>query len=351
MRLVHASDIHLDSPLRGLPRRFAPELGPFQAATRRALTRLVELCQSQRARLLLLAGDIFDGSNRNHATGLFFVEQMLRLESAGTEVVLVRGNHDASSPIVRCWMLPASVHELGLGGPETRIFDELGLAIHGYSYPEAKVTEDPLPGLPEPLSGLRNFGLLHTSVDGRQGHDGYAPTCLSRLRRKRYDYFALGHGHTPEILSEEPLIVFSGNLQGRTPRESGARGAMLIEFDNDRVSLAEHRSLEVVRFVTLDLEVSEATSFSTLLDHVAKGSAELQRRVTDAVVVRLHLHGEVAVAQLLSQSALLRVGAMAEAMHHHRLRPLWIESMWASCSGPEGPCFRLDPGTDTVDVH
>src|SRR5438045_2338199 len=60
-----------------------------------------------------------------------------------------------------------------------------------------------------------NIGLLHTSIDGRVGHDTYAPCSVDQLRGHGYQYWALGHVHRREVLSEAPWIVFSGNLQGR----------------------------------------------------------------------------------------------------------------------------------------
>ena len=66
---------------------------------------------------------------------------------------------------------------------------------------------------PKPIDGAFNVGLLHTSVTGRPGHDDYAPCTVETLVGRGYDYFALGHVHRREVLSERPFIVFPGNLQ------------------------------------------------------------------------------------------------------------------------------------------
>ena len=73
---------------------------------------------------------------------------------------------------------------------------------------------------------------IHTSVDGREGHDPYAPTRLDVLRSKGHDYWALGHVHEREVLCRNPWVVFPGNLQGRHARETGAKGATLVEVDD-----------------------------------------------------------------------------------------------------------------------
>src|SRR5262245_64282687 len=99
MNIVHAADLHLDSPLRGLDRYEGAPVERIRAATRRALENLVELCLEEEAALLLLAGDLYDGTWKDYATGLFFTAQMARLREVGTRVIFVRGNHDAASQI------------------------------------------------------------------------------------------------------------------------------------------------------------------------------------------------------------------------------------------------------------
>src|SRR5215470_1231925 len=101
MKIVHAADLHLDSPLRGLERYEGAPVERIRGATRRALENLVALCIEEQAALLLIAGDLYDGTWKDYATGLFFTAQLARLRAVGTQVVLVRGNHDAASNITR----------------------------------------------------------------------------------------------------------------------------------------------------------------------------------------------------------------------------------------------------------
>src|SRR5688572_17676287 len=99
MKFVHAADLHIDSPLRGLERYEGAPVDVVRGATRRALENLVDLCVSEGAAFLLLAGDMFDGDWRDYGTGLYFVSQMVRLRQAQIPVYLVRGNHDAASQV------------------------------------------------------------------------------------------------------------------------------------------------------------------------------------------------------------------------------------------------------------
>jgi DNA repair protein SbcD/Mre11 len=289
---VHAADIHLDTPLLGLARYEGAPVERIREATRRAFTALVDLCISSDARLLLLAGDLYDGSWKDYSTGLFFAAEMSRLRDCGVQVAWIRGNHDAASQITKRLKLPDNVRELGCKKAESVVYDELGLAVHGQGFATREVKDNIALAYPEPLAGLVNFGLLHTSVSGREGHEPYAPCRLEELVHKGYDYWALGHVHAQEVLSREPWVVFSGNLQGRHARETGAKGAMLVELDSGRVASVAPAVLDLVRWAVCRVDASDCGSPDDVLDAVRRA---LERAVEASdgrlLAARIVIHG------------------------------------------------------------
>jgi predicted phosphodiesterase len=266
LKIVHAADLHIDSPLRGLDRYEGAPVTRLRGATRRALENLVALCIDERADVLLLAGDIFDGSWKDYSTGLFFAAQMTKLREANVPVVLVRGNHDAASSVVKALRLPENVRELSWKKPET--FELEGIAIHGQSFGQRVTTEDLAAGYPRRVPGAFNIGLLHTSIDGREGHEPYAPTSLETMRSKGYDYWALGHVHAREIVSTDPYIVYPGNLQGRHARETGPKGASVVTAVGNVVEAVEHRPLDVVRWALVSVDAAPAADPLEVVDLV-----------------------------------------------------------------------------------
>ncbi|MEO6602165.1 MAG: DNA repair exonuclease [Polyangiaceae bacterium] len=268
MKFVHAADLHLDSPLAGLSKYEGAPVDQIRGATRRALENLVRLCIAEQAQLLVIAGDLYDGDWRDYSTGLFFNKQMAVLRAAGVRVVWIRGNHDAASKLTAHLNLPDNVRELSHKKPDSFVIEELGVAVHGQGFDTRDVTSDLSSRYPEPKRGLFNIGLLHTALEGRAGHAPYAPCRLSALVDRGYDYFALGHVHTREVLSEKPWIVFPGNLQGRHARETGAKGATLVTVESEQVRAVEHRALDEVRWHVAETDVSAERSLDGVLERV-----------------------------------------------------------------------------------
>lgn len=266
MKIVHAADLHLDSALLGLERYEGAPLHRIRGATRVAFQNLVALALDEEASLVLLAGDLFDDDWKDYSTALFFRSQLLTLDRANVDVVWIRGNHDATSQLQKHLDLPKRVRELPVKRAGSVVLDDLGVAVHGQGFATRSVTDNLASAYPAPLSGLLNIGLLHTSVTGREGHAPYAPCSLSELVDKGYDYWALGHVHQREVLSAEPWVVFPGNLQGRHARETGDKGATLIEVSDGRILGAEPRALDVVRFSTCRVDAQGCDSPEEVLD-------------------------------------------------------------------------------------
>lgn len=277
MLLLHAADIHLDSPLVGLEAYDGCPREALRGATRRALGRLVDVALEEKVEMVLLAGDLYDGAWRDYSTGLHFVAEMRRLREAGVPVVMVRGNHDAESQITKHIKLPDNVVDLARREPETRIFESLGIAVHGQGFAQRDVREDLARDYPSAIAGAVNVGLLHTALGGREGHETYAPTSLAVLADKGYDYWALGHVHRREVVSRSPYVVYPGNLQGRHVRETGPKGLMLVTIEAGRVNAVEPRDVDVVRWADCVVEAGEDDSREDVLEKVEASLEEALR--------------------------------------------------------------------------
>lgn len=291
-KFVHAADIHLDSPLRGLARYEGAPVERIRTATRQAFNNLVDVTLAEEADFLLIAGDLYDGDWKDYNTGLFFAAQMSKLREAGVKVFVVAGNHDAASQISRQLCMPDNVVRFSARKPQTVVLEDLGVAVHGQGFPKGAVTEDLSLAYPQAVPGFFNIGMLHTSLNGREGHEPYAPCTIEGLLTRGYDYWALGHVHRREVLCQDPFIVFPGNIQGRHIRETGAKGCTVVGVEDGRVSAVEHRDLDVLRWVVHDLDVTGASSPEEVVEMLGSAVKEqLDQSDGRPLAVRLHIVG------------------------------------------------------------
>lgn len=327
---LHAADIHLDSPLRGLERYENAPAELIRGATRKSLVRLVDLALERKVDFVLISGDLYDGTWPDYNTGLFLTGQLGRLRDARIPVFMIAGNHDAANKMTRTLSLPENVHLLSADRPETRRLDDLGVAVHGQSFAKAAVLENLAAAYPPPVPGLINVGLLHTCLGGVDGHERYAPCSIDDLRAKGYDYWALGHIHNRHTPCADPLVVFPGNTQGRHIRETGEKGCLIVGLEANGRSESSFHRLDSVRWERLRVDVSEAATDSDFLDRAARPLDDLLALETDPqrlLAVRIEIHGRSALHDRLhaaSERYLNEVRGLALDRGQGRL---WVEKV------------------------
>jgi len=330
-RFIHAADIHLDSPLRGLEKYEGAPVSEIRGATRRALENLVALAIDRKVDFVLIAGDLYDGDWKDHNTGLFFVAQMRQLRDAGIPVVMISGNHDAANKMTLSLRLPDNVELLAHDRPATARLsrlEELGVAIHGQSFRNAAEFDNLVPAYPSKKTGLLNIGLLHTSLDGAEGHERYAPCTLDHLRQREYDYWALGHVHNREVRHSAPPIVFPGNTQGRHIREAGPKGCYVVTVDAQHRCELEFVPLDVFRWATCVLNATDAQRPDDVCDRFQSELGPLvQPHGELPLAVRVEIVGNTSAHQMLLADPIRwsnELRSIAEASTNGRV---WVEQI------------------------
>ena len=327
-KFIHAADIHLDSPLRGLERYEGAPVEQIRLATREALVKLVDLAIARSVAFVVIAGDLFDGEWKDYNTGLFFAQQMSRLRTKAIPVYIVKGNHDASNKVTKSLPMPANVFIFDDSEPQTYLLDGGDVALHGQSFSTQAVMDNLSVGYPAPVAGRFNIGVLHTCADGKEGHAPYAPCKISELAAKGYDYWALGHVHKREVLSDNPLIIFPGNLQGRHINETGAKGCTLVSVDDNHKATAEAIDLCVLRWENCTVDVADALGEDEVLKEVSSSLGRLLAAVPDVpLAVRVDLIGACpadGVIRAQSEHFVNKVRAIAGDVSSGRI---WVEKV------------------------
>lgn len=303
-KFIHAADVHIDSPLKGLEAYEGAPVERIRSATREAFENLITLAIEESVAFVLIAGDLFDGKWPDMSTGLWTVRQFRRLKREGIDVYLIRGNHDAANEVGQRIRWPENVHELSCSAPETVTRQEQSVAIHGQGFANREVAEDLAATYPEALGGHFNIGMLHTSLTGDPQHDPYAPTSEDTLKLKGYDYWALGHIHLRKTVQEEPFIGYSGNVQGRHIHERGPKGCLLVSVADNHVGAVEFRATDVLRWELVEIELTATDTLHELYDTVQAEFRQLSQNADGRFsAVRIVVSGATAAhSKLITKS-------------------------------------------------
>ncbi len=359
-KILHAADIHLDSPLQKLDSYEHAPVERIRGASRRALENMVRLAIDESVDLVVIAGDLYDGDWNDQNTGLFFVGEASKLVSAGIPLVVIRGNHDAQNLMTSSLPLPGNPDgsEIMMRSDQVdlRVFESIGVAVHGRSFQQRRELDNMALAYPKPLGGLFNVGLLHTSLTGAEGHDPYAPCTPKQLADKHYDYWALGHIHQrgEHGLDDAAPVVFSGNIQGRHIRESGQRGCVLVEIDSSGSCQRVFHPLDVVRWQMCTIDVSRMSYTDDVVEEfqswVVQQAASAQHRL---LVVRVELVGASALHTDLHRQHNNLQAALRATCVAHGGDQAWLESLRVKTSALANPMLdqlQLDGPMESLNA-
>ncbi|MEM9366969.1 MAG: DNA repair exonuclease [Planctomycetota bacterium] len=358
-KFLHAADIHLDSPLQKLTQYEAAPVEEIRGASRHALAAMVDLAIEEQVDLVVIAGDLYDGDWPHQGTGLCFVKQAARLIEHGIPVFVIRGNHDAENLMTSSLPLPKNPDGsdilLRSDTVDQRRLDDLGFMVHGQSFRTRSETSNLAENYPTPTPGMCNIGLLHTSLTGAEGHEPYAPCTASLLHEKEYDYWALGHVHTrfDHRIDDSCPIVFPGNVQGRHIRETGPKGCLIVEVDEQNVCTPRFHVLDRVRWELLPIAVDTIQHPDDVIDRFRDALPQTLASAGERLlVVRVDLVGTTSCFDALHQKrddlrAALQATAIAVAgdrvwLENVTLRTLRTGGRDSLAEDLDGPLSSLD---------
>ena len=247
-KFIHAADFHLDSAFGALT--------PQQAAARRResrelVFRLANYVNAHGISLVLLAGDLLDGSSVFRETGEQLSDALGRMEA---QVCIAPGNHDwwGHGSVWETMNWPDNVHIFQENVMTALELPELETVVHGAAFTGPEQAESLLAGFTAPADGKIHLGVLHG--DPGDTEDRYDPLTRQEIAASGLAYLALGHVHQrmePETAGKT-LWAWPGCLEGRGFDELGEKG-----FYQGTVSDGGQVSLAFVPFARHRYEILE----------------------------------------------------------------------------------------------
>ncbi|MFD1849994.1 metallophosphoesterase family protein [Oceanobacillus bengalensis] len=257
---IHAADLHLDSPFRGLANMPEELFQKVRESTFDALRRLVQIAIDKKVDFILIVGDLFDNERQSLKAQIYLRRAFEELNRHHIDVYLSYGNHDFIQGNPHPVTYSDNVHVFPDEKVRTFTFEKDGqdLAnIYGFSYEkraviEKKATEFNIVNPEVPF----HIATLHGSIGSNTEHDVYAPFQITDLVEKDFDYWALGHIHKREILKKNPPVVYPGNTQGRNRKETDEKGCYHVILSETATEL-NFISLQSIMYSRLHVDVSK----------------------------------------------------------------------------------------------
>ncbi|AGY81297.1 MULTISPECIES: metallophosphoesterase family protein [Carnobacterium] len=277
VKFIHAADLHLDSPFIGL--KSLPEFiwNAIYLSTFSALTKIVDSAITNQVDFICLVGDIYDTDERSVKAQAYLRNEMERLNSMNIPVYLLHGNHDYIENTGLHLDMPQNVFLFNETVETKWLTTKEGeqIAITGFSYDKRWVLERKIVDYPEKNPrATYQLGLLHGFSEGIDSEHGkYAPFSLVELKSKKYDYWALGHIHKRQQLATNPPIVYPGNTQGRSSKESGEKGFELVKMSESGI-VSEFCPSATIQWKTIELSVKDKKNLDEVYKAVKESVAE-----------------------------------------------------------------------------
>jgi len=289
-KIIHTADVHLDAPFSLLDVQKAQMR---KNELRETFASIVLLAKTEKADIVLIAGDLFD-------SGFVTKETMSLLVSLFSSVpecrfVIAPGNHDyiwGRSPY-RKEGFPKNVYIFDKEQLSCFSFPEIGVDVYGYAFTSEGYAGNPLAEKIMFDRSKINILLAHADVGGRSK---YCPLSVSDISKSGFDYIALGHIHQGGKINTagSTYYAYSGCPEGRSFDECGTKGVIVAEFSKNAGrlnALFTNKRMGKRRFEKMNVDITGVASQEALVVRV-KEAIEKEGYGLD-VLLRIRLVGRI----------------------------------------------------------
>ena len=300
-KIIHTADIHLDAPFSLLDVQKAQVR---KDELRETFASIVRLAESEKADIVIIAGDLFDSGFVTKETSELLVSLFSSVPQC--RFVIAPGNHDyiwARSPY-RKENFPKNVYIFDKEQISCFSFPEIGVDVYGYAFTSDGHTENPLEKKIQLQKSRVNILAAHADVGGRSKYCSFP---VSDIVKCGFDYIALGHIHLGGKIQTagNTYYAYSGCPEGRSFDECGTKGVIIAELSkNSTQLLANFRNYRTCkrRYEKLNVDISGVSTQEALVDCVKK-AIEKEGLGAD-VLLRVRLTGRISPETVLHPNKL-----------------------------------------------
>jgi len=261
-RFIHCGDLHLGAPFQyamGMSRHVDRAVAE---ATYEAFNNIIEIAVRERVNAVVISGDVYNSEDHNLEAQVRFVRAMYRLWEAHIPVYMVQGNHDPAESWRAGLSMPDNVHVFSdtqvqrfpLMVNNIEVGGVYGISC-GHGNEQSNFAAQYKAFERDEFSLAVMHGTVGSSV-GSEHHDVTGPCNLTDIMQGAMDYWALGHIHKSQVISEDPMVVYAGNPQGLHRKESGAKGCYMVNVSHNGHCELEFIETSAIRFEDIKIDIA-----------------------------------------------------------------------------------------------
>lgn len=240
MKILHFADLHIDAS-------FSKELSllsnKFNSERFFMLDRLLNYIEYNEIDIIIIAGDLFDKENVDKILMYKLETYLKKILEKGIILVYSSGNHDFNvnlSNFNRIKNFENFIYFFNgdFGEKEIVVNNDI-VVFHSISYnqrnPEKNVYEN---FTRKQLDDTKiHIGILHGEVDNI--YSKYYHINKFEIESLNYDYFAMGHLHTPTKINER--CYYPGGFLPRFYEDNSCFGGLLVNLDSIGINVENIR--------------------------------------------------------------------------------------------------------------
>ena len=255
MKIIHCSDLHLDS-------RMKSNLDSQKAKERRdeiliTYQNMIKYAVENNVKIILIAGDLFDKKDTTVKARNIVIDSII--SNPDIDFVYLKGNHDESGFLENLENIPDNLKLFTSNKWTTYNYGKI--TISGIEFGELSDYKiyNTL------LLNKNDFNIvtMHGQESKYDMKDKTEIINISNLKNKNIDYLALGHIHKykKSELDQRGTYCYSGCLEGRGFDECGEKGFVLLDINEENLKFTtEFIPIAGRTLYEINVDVSKANS-------------------------------------------------------------------------------------------
>lgn len=293
LKILHCSDIHLDTPFAGLPEEKSDER---RRALRETFMHITEYIREREVDVVLFSGDLFDCRYATNTTAEILIREFRNCPK--TTFIIAPGASDAfaDNPIYTSNRLPDNCRVFRESKLSRFDFDEFNLTVYGWAFETPEMTENPLFERRVDDASRINIVCGYADLDGDVDSRS-CPVSVKDLSTFAADYYALGSRHESSGFKKagDSIYSYCGSVECIGFDNPGIGATNLITFDYTDGELAtdvKRITFGHLKFVKESIDITGVDRSNEIVNRISRLISD--RKYGSETALRVELVGDVA---------------------------------------------------------